>query len=128
MTATLAPDATLAREEAVLAKAVARVADRFGLTNAALGRVLGISEASASRLRAGSFTLPRGSKAFELGQLLARLYRGLDAILGSDEAAMASWLGSENTALGGAVPRRHIETVQGLVNTVAYVDARRARV
>jgi DNA-binding XRE family transcriptional regulator len=112
---------------AVVGKAVARAASLLGLTNAALARTIGVSEATASRLRAGAYALEPDSKPYELSLLLIRLFRGLDAVMNGDEAALRSWMVSTNRALGG-VPRDLVQTAAGLVAAVDYVDAARARV
>ncbi len=111
----------------VLTEAVARVAECWRLTNAQLGAVLGLSPATASRLRTGGFRLDRASKAFELGQYLVRLFRGLDALMGSDDAASAAWLRTANLDLDGR-PIDLIRTVRGLSDVADYVDDHRARV
>lgn len=112
-------------ESAVVAKALLRAAERLGLSNRALGRILGVSEASVSRMGRGGFTLGRDDKAFELGLLFVRLFRSLDAIVGGDDAVARAWLRSDNSALGAA-PVKLIETVPGLVHVLGYLDARRA--
>ena len=115
----------LPEEAATVAKALLNAASRLGLSNRALGRVVGLSEASVSRMGRGGYTLRRDDKAFELGLLLIRLFRSLDAIAGGDEAVARAWLRNDNEALGGR-PAKLIETVPGLVNVLAYLDARRA--
>lgn len=126
--ATLAPIAANAPTEGgILALGVARIAACWELTNEQLGAVLGLSPASASRLRAGRFALERGSKAFELGQYLLRLFRGLDSLLGSDDAAARSWLRTPNLDLDGR-PIELMRSVRGLVALADYVDDHRARV
>lgn len=120
-----APDRSSAA--AVVSKAVVRAAAALGLTNAGLARVLGLSPASASRLRDGSYVLPLDSKPYEFALLLIRLFRGLDAMTGGEEQASQSWMQTPNRALDGA-PIDRITSVTGLVETVAYVDAARARV
>lgn len=112
---------------AVISKAVSRAADLLGLTNAALARTIGVSEATASRLRAGNYMLEPGTKPYELALLLVRLFRGLDAVVGGDEASLRSWMVTANQALRG-VPRDLVQTAAGLVAAVDYVDAARARV
>lgn len=114
-----------AEEELVVAKAVTRAAERLGLGNRELARILGLSEASASRLRRGTFRLRRREKAFELAVLLIRLYRSLDAVAGGDLAVMRGWLRAPNTALDG-IPLERLFTVTGLVDVLAYLDSRRA--
>ena len=99
----------------------------LGVRGAGLGRVLGLSDATVSRLKAGEFELDPGSKAFEIAVLFVRLFRGLDAIVGGDVQAARSWMTTENTVLGGT-PAAMIATISGLVQAVQYVDARRARV
>lgn len=121
--ATAAP----AERSAVVSKAVARATDLLGLSNAALARTIGVSEATASRLRAGRYTLDPGTKPYELALLLIRLFRSLDAVAGGEEAALRSWMAAANHALGG-VPRELVQSVTGLVAAVDYVDAARARV
>lgn len=113
--------------EHVLSKAVVRAADILGLKNYMLARILGFSASSASRLKKGEYFLTQGTKPFELGQLLVRLFRSLDSISGGDDQTSRSWLISENLALG-AKPIDLIQTIPGLTNTVAYVDTRRARI
>jgi hypothetical protein len=114
-----------AREAAVGTKAVLRAADRLSVSNRALARIIGVSEATVSRMRAGSYTLAPADKPFELAMLFVRLYRGLDAIVGGDDAAAAAWLRNANTALG-AEPLALVQSVQGLMHVVQYLDARRA--
>ncbi len=112
-------------ESAVLTKAVLRAAGRVGMTNKALAGVIGVSEATVSRMRGGSYVLQRGPKAFDLAVLFVRLYRSLDAIVGGDDAVAAAWLRNANTALG-ATPLTAIQSVAGLMNVIHYLDARRA--
>ncbi len=114
-----------AAEAAVLTKAVLRAAEQLAMTNKALATVLGLSEATVSRMRGGGYELRRDQKAFELGVLFVRFYRSLDAILGGDSVVARSWLRNMNTALD-AIPLEMIQTVPGLMNVIQYLDARRA--
>jgi len=113
------------RREKVLTTATLRAAEMMGLSNGDLARVLGLSPASTTRMRQGSFTLDPAGKSFELAQMLVRLFRSLDSILGGDLDSMRSWLLSPNSALNGT-PLALIQTVRGLVATADYVDSRRA--
>ena len=110
---------------AVLAKATHRSAGLLGLNGATLARVLGVSEASVSRIARGERSVPPDSKEGELALLLVRLYRSLDALVGNDEARRLAWMRSPNDALHGT-PAELILTAQGLVAAVAYLDAMRA--
>lgn len=111
----------------VLSSALARIADFWGFSNAKLGTVLGLSPATVSRMRSGRTALDPSSKSFEAGQFLLRLFRGLDALLGSDDDASRRWLATENLDLD-ARPLDLIDSFRGLVRVCDYVDAHRARV
>lgn len=111
----------------VLTEAIARIAELWGLKNAKLGAVLGVSMATASRLRSGETRLDPASKSFEAGQFLLRLFRSLDALLGSDDSAAKRWLETNNLDLGGK-PIDQIDTMRGLIEVCDYVDFYRARV
>lgn len=113
-------------EAIVLTKAIMRASDRLGISQKVLASVVGLSESTVSQMRKGSFALGRSSgKAFELAQLVIRLYSSLDAIVVGDEAAAKAWLMSENRTLQGR-PIELIQKVQGLADVVDYLEARRA--
>lgn len=126
--ASLAPDTNRPLDEArVLTEATARIAEFWGLSNARLGAIIGLSGPTVSRLKSGGYRLEPGSKPFELAQHLLRLFRSLDSWLGQDDAAVRSWLATRNLDLEAA-PLELITTVRGLVHINDYVDALRARV
>ncbi|WP_430427635.1 MbcA/ParS/Xre antitoxin family protein [Parasphingorhabdus sp.] len=114
-------------DDRILTTAVARIAEYWGLSNAKLGAILGLSGATISRLRSDQTKLDPASKSFEAGQFLLRLFRSLDALLGSDDKAAKSWLTSHNLDLG-AKPIDLIDSFKGLMTVCDYVDAHRARV
>jgi hypothetical protein len=116
-----------ATETAVITKAVIRAAERLGVTSRTLAHVLGVSEATVSRMRRREFLLERGTKPYELAVLFVRLFRSLDAIAGGDAVVARAWLRNANTALG-ARPLEKILTIAGLVDVIAYLDSRRALV
>ena len=110
----IAPSWPAPSEVAVITKAVLRAADHLGL-----------SEATVSRMRGGTYLLQPSQKPFELAMLLVRLYRSLDAIVGGDAAAAQAWLRNDNSALAGR-PLAPMQTIPGLMQVIAYLDARRA--
>ena len=112
---------------AVLSKAAVRAAEQLDVRQAQLARVLGLSAATASRLAAGTWVLPRDSKAWELAAAFVRLYRSLAAVTGGKAQAMRDWLHSANDALG-AEPAQRILTAEGLFHVVQYLDAARGRI
>jgi uncharacterized protein (DUF2384 family) len=106
---------------------MAKIAGFWQLSNAKLGTVLGLSPATVSRLRSGRTQLDPASKSFEAGQFLLRLFRGLDALMGSDDQASQRWLETRNLDLD-ARPLDLIDSFKGLIIVCDYVDAHRARV
>lgn len=116
-----------ARDGIILAEAVRRIAEYWHLTNDGLGDILGLSGSTVSRLRNGTWHFQTGAKSFELAQYLVRLFRSLDSLMGSDDAASRSWLQAENLELNGR-PLDLIRTIRGLMMVADYVDDYRARV
>lgn len=114
-------------KERVLSKAVIRAAEHLGLSGKVLAEVLGLSEATVSRMKSGQYQLAATDKAFELAALFVRLFRSLDAITGGDDESSRSWLRAQNTVLR-ARPIDLIQTIRGLTETVMYVDSRRAKI
>src|SRR5437773_9374736 len=106
-----------ATQNVVVTRAAMRAAARLGVSNKALGRIIGLSEATISRMGSGAYTLTPGDKAFELAILFVRLFRALDTIAGGDEAVAAAWLRNENLALDGT-PLVLIQSVSGLLHVL----------
>jgi uncharacterized protein (DUF2384 family) len=115
-----APDAA-----ATLTKATLRAAEFLQLPQSEVAQIVGVSAASLSRLANGQKHFEPNTKPWQFAALFVRLFRSLDAIVGSDDAAARAWLRSENAALGG-VPLELIRDAVGLVRTVDYLDSARA--
>nr|WP_315188674.1 MbcA/ParS/Xre antitoxin family protein [uncultured Albidiferax sp.] len=111
----------------VLAKATLQAASLLGFTGTVLGKVLGLSEASISRIGTGERPLQPTTKEGELAALLVRSCCALDAMVGSDPQHRLVWLCSYNKALNGA-PKELMQTVQGLVLVAHYLDSMRAKI
>ena len=103
-------------ESGILAKATVRAADKLDVKGNVLAAMLGVSESSISRMRSGEFKLERGNKEFELA--------ALDAIVGGDDHVATQWLRNENSALR-ARPIEMIQSANGLVDVIHYLDSRR---
>ena len=115
-----------ATEAEVLTKAVVRAANLLSFSQRDLARILGVSDATASRLCAGSYELSAArAKEWELALLLVRLFRSLDALWGHEEAAH-TWLTTDNLALA-ARPVDLLPSIEGLVRVVNYLDNARGR-
>lgn len=124
-TAVRRPPNTDVQADQVLAKATVRASQLLGLTGADLGRTLGLSEPSVSRLVRGDKALNPQSKEGELALLLVRVYRSLDALVGTDDGKRRAWMSSPNEALAG-VPAKLVQKAEGLVATLNYLDGMRA--
>lgn len=110
----------------VLSKALTRASEALGLNQRTVSTIIGASPATYSRIANGGKALDPGSKHWELAALLVRTYRSLSAITGGDAEAMRAWLHAHNRALGG-IPAERLQTAQGLVHVLAYLDAARGR-
>ena len=62
-----------------------------------------------------------------LALIFLRLYRSLDALVGGNDEQAQRWLHAPNTHLGG-VPADRLNTVQGLVDVVQYLDGMRGQI
>jgi uncharacterized protein (DUF2384 family) len=111
--------------ETVVTKAVLRAAERFEIHRNELGAIIGVSEASLSRMSSGAATV--SGKSQELALLLVRLYRSLDAWLGGDEESAKAWLRAHNSHLRGT-PIQLMQTVPGLIHVIEYLDAMRGKI
>jgi uncharacterized protein (DUF2384 family) len=112
----------------VVVKALLRAADRLGLTaQRDLAEILGVSAPTVSRLVAGGRALDPASSEGQRALLFLRIWRSLDAMVGGDAAAAASWFSSVNHHLG-ATPADLVRSIVGLVHVADYLDAMRGKV
>lgn len=109
----------------VLAKATTRASQFLGINGVTLAKTLGLSEPTVSRILKAEKSIEPTSKEGELALLLVRLYRSLDALVGTDDRKRQLWMTGFNKGLGG-VPLQLIQRVDGLVATLSYLDAMRA--
>ncbi|MBL4837485.1 MAG: DUF2384 domain-containing protein [Kordiimonadaceae bacterium] len=117
----------IASRELVLTKAVLSASDKLGINSTTLGKIIGLSAATISRMKKEGYSLKTDKKEYELGAEFVRLYRGIDSINGGDDTANQSWIKSNNTVLNGA-PIDLIQKIRGLVHTIEYVDTFRAKI
>jgi uncharacterized protein (DUF2384 family) len=110
----------------VLTKAVARAAERLGISRAVLAKILGVSPPTVTRLYNGTYQFDERRKEWELALLFLRVFRSLDSIVG-DEHTARQWLNSDNRGLNGR-PVDLIRQTEGLVRVVHYLDASRGLV
>lgn len=110
----------------MLTTAVLRAAAFLDINQGRLAQILGLSPATVSRMANGSYMLDEEKKEWELGALFVRLFRSLDALVGSNDATARTWLKGDNLALG-ARPADLIRSTEGLVRAVQYLDSTRGR-
>jgi hypothetical protein len=116
---------TVTAAGAVLTKATLRSAGLLGLSNSVLARAVGLSEATISRMSSGAKEFEVGSKPAELAALVIRVYRSLDALVGNSDEHRRLWMTSFNRAIN-ATPREAVQSAEGLVRVVTYLDGARA--
>jgi uncharacterized protein (DUF2384 family) len=112
----------------VVLEAAVRASDLLGISQSHLARIIGVDPSTLSRrLRAGKGLEP-SSKEYEAALLWIRLFRSLDAIVGSHDASARAWLASPNLAFAGQRPRELVDRTEGLVRVLHYLDAHRAKI
>ncbi|WP_342630505.1 MbcA/ParS/Xre antitoxin family protein [Marinobacter alkaliphilus] len=117
--------ATLAAQtsnKALLAKALLNSAKAFGLSQAEAAAIVGRNRSGLTR-----DGIDPDSKSGELALLFVRLYRSVYALTGGDNQAMAHWLNTPNHYFEGT-PRDMIQSTEGLVRVIHYLDAMRGRI
>src|SRR3984893_15979858 len=111
----------------VLTGAVLRASALLEITQSALAQILGLSPSTVSRMANGTYTLESQKKKWERGALFVRLFRSLDALIGSNDTAARGWLNGPNQGLAGR-PIDLIRSTEGLVRVVQYLDSARGRI
>lgn len=105
-----------------LTKALLNAGRALGLTQDDLGAVIGRDR---TLFRRGG--VDPASKAGELALILIRVYRGLYALVGGQDADLKHWMRTRNRHTGG-IPAEQVKSVAGLVHVVEYLDAIRGKV
>jgi transcriptional regulator with XRE-family HTH domain len=113
-------------KESVLAKAVLKASEQLGLKQAELAAVLGVHRTAISRLKQNQSLDPL-SKQGEIALLVVRIARALFALTGGDVEWSKHFMHTHNNVTGG-IPAKQIESIQGLMTVVQFVDAIRGKV
>lgn len=109
----------------VLTRAALRAAEILDVPQRTLAEIIGVSPSTISR--AARAPLDPASKPGQLAALWVRVFRSLDAIVGSNDAAARAWLTTANAAFGGTRPLERMRDAEGLVHVLHYLDSARAR-
>lgn len=110
----------------VLTKAILNVAHFYDLSGKDLSEMIGISEASITRLGQGKKFLTPDTKEGEMALLLIRIYRSLNALIGNNHSKAKLWLRSYNRYLQHK-PIELLKTIPGLIAVLNYLDAMRGK-
>ncbi|MDR3429498.1 MULTISPECIES: antitoxin Xre/MbcA/ParS toxin-binding domain-containing protein [Silvimonas] len=116
------------QEEAVITKAVVRTAEKLDFRQSDLGRLLGLSGASVSRMVHGQYELNTHRPEWDAALALIRVYRSLSSILGGQEDLIRRWMHSPNTDLGGVPSDIVRRGAGGLFQVGIYLDSMRGRI
>lgn len=112
----------------VLTKALIRMTEQLNMSRQELSAIIGLSESSLSRLfNQTNSGIDLHSKEGQLALLLLRLYRNLDTLFGGNAKQCELWLRSENKYLE-SVPMELIQSIEGLIRTIQYLDAMRGKI
>jgi uncharacterized protein (DUF2384 family) len=111
----------------VLTQATLRAADVLDVPQRTLADIIGVSASTISRAANGGIALDPATKAGELAKLWIRVFRSLDAIVGSNDDAARAWLNAPNAAFAGEKPIDRVRSAEGLIHVLHYLDTARAR-
>lgn len=114
------------QEEIVLTKAICSLAKFYSLSGKDLSKIIGISEASASRISQGIKLISPHTKEGEMALLLLRIYRSLNAMVGNNHEKAKLWLNSQNKYFRNK-PIEEMKTIPGLISVLNYLDAMRGK-
>lgn len=110
----------------VLTRAVMHAARLLCLNRVTVGRILGISASTTSRMFSGYYLLDPARKEWELASLFVGIFRSLSSLTGRDDEHARAWMMGKSSSLG-ARPIDLILTPGGVVRVMQYLDALRAR-
>lgn len=112
---------------AALSKAVVRAARSLELSQQEFASITKMSVPQTSRLWTGTYELsPNKADEWELAILFFRTYRSLHTITGNNSDSI-KWLKSFNHSFA-TTPLDKMQSVEGLVRVVSYLDAHRGNV
>lgn len=114
------------RGDIVLTKAIKGLAEFLNLKRKDLISIVGLSEATWSRIYKGADVLNSKSKEGQLAIGLVRVYRSLYVILGGDSKACETWIHGKNLQWN-LTPLELMESPEGLFKVVNYLDCMRGK-
>lgn len=117
-------------DAAMVTTALLRAAEALGVRQGTVAAIIGVSDSQVSRAKRGAGDLfpegPTMDQRMEAALLFIRVYRSLHGLFGDNRALQRQWLVTFNRYLGG-VPIELLQTIQGKVRCVDYLDAMRGQ-
>ncbi len=105
----------------LVSNGILRAVEDLDLTGNAVARIIGISAATFSRLRAGSWRFQEGSKPYELALALLRIHHALKSVMSGNIERMRKWLRARHDAFGAA-PVERLAQIQGLFGVLHHLE------
>lgn len=100
---------------------VIKACDDLDINGATVARIIGISTASVSRMRNGTWKFQEGSKSYELAIALLRMHLALKRKMRDNLDRMRGWLRATDATLGSA-PIDHLNRIQGLFRVIFLLE------
>jgi hypothetical protein len=104
-----------------------QAASDLKLSGSNLARILGLSEATVSRLKNGTWTLQKDSKSYEIAMVFLHVYQRLKSVMNGNSHRMRAWLHARNEDLGSS-PVSLLNKLQGLFQVLFYLQRPPARI
>lgn len=114
-------DSTSIEPRAALTKSVLRASRFLGLTDAVLASALGLETADFTSLTQGTYSVDPNTSEGRRALQLVQLYIALGSVVGADPLQLQAWMCSHNESLG-ASPMNRIQSPEGLVETLEYLE------
>lgn len=108
-------------DQRILGRALCNAADALGIRREEIVRIIGREHTGVVR----DGINPK-SKAGELAQMFIRVYQSLYPLVNGNPKNMKHWVATENRYFGQS-PRQMMESCQGLVRVLMYLDATRGK-
>lgn len=107
--------------------AVRKSAALLGLNQHASANVLGVSEPTVSRVMHNQRPLDVSTHEGQCAILPVHAFLSLDALVGGSAERARLWFQEPNSGVGGQIPADRVQTVEGPVDVVHYLDAMRGK-
>lgn len=105
----------------IVSTGLLQAASDLELSGKELGNIVGLSEATVSRLRNGKWTLQKDTKSYEIAMVFLHVHQRLKSVMGGNIDRMKDWLHARNEDLGSS-PLTLLNKLQGLFRVLFYLQ------